>query len=138
MKAISIPSVHGKRTMAEVPTTRGKRTRARPTKLSHSVNRFQSLLIQAQAVIESIFEQACVLCPSTLAQLVGLLMGEARLLSSVINEPDQDQTVLALKTIMLLGILNSKYVLIQIDQRVSITDGNKLHWSTKRNKSTFH
>ena len=31
-------------------------------------------------------------------------MGEARLLSSVVNDPDKDQNVLALKTIMLLGI----------------------------------
>ena len=31
-------------------------------------------------------------------------MGEARLLSSVINDPDKDQNILALRTIMLLGI----------------------------------
>jgi hypothetical protein len=41
--------------------------------------------------------------PSTLAQVVGVLMSEARLLSSVINDPEQDQNLLALKTIMSLG-----------------------------------
>ena len=108
IRAISIPNVHDRRTRTEASKTRGKCARTRSTKLSHSVNRFQLLLLQAQSVIESIFEQACVLCPSTLAQLVGLLMGEARLLSSVINEPEQDQNIFALKTIMLLGIFNSK------------------------------
>jgi hypothetical protein len=108
MTAISIPSVHGKRTRTNAPTTRGKRPRARSTKLSHSVNRFQSLLLEAQSVIESIFEQTCVVCPSTLAQLVGLLMSEARLLSSVINESEEDQNVFALKTIMLLGIVQPR------------------------------
>lgn len=55
-------------------------------------------------MIESIFERACTLCPSTLAPVVGLLMGEARLLSSIVGESEMDQNLLALKTIMLLGI----------------------------------
>jgi hypothetical protein len=68
------------------------------------VNRFQTLLIQAQELVESLFEYACGVCPATLSRLVGLLMGEARLLASVINKSDEDQNILALKTIMLLGI----------------------------------
>jgi hypothetical protein len=72
--------------------------------MSQSITRFQSLLIEARESIEAIFEQACNLCPSTLGPIVGLLMGEARLLSSIVSEPDNDQNILALKTIMLLGI----------------------------------
>jgi len=106
--AISIPNVHGKRSQSDTARTRGKRTRARATKLSHSVNRFQSLLIQAQELIESIFEHACIMCPSTLAQVVGFLTGEAQLLSSVVNDSDKDQNILALKTMMLLGALPIK------------------------------
>lgn len=102
--AISIPNVHGKKTKASVTLTRGKRARTRSAQLSHSVSRFQALRLEAQETIESIFEHACQLCPSTLAQVVGILASEARLLSSVINEPETDQNILALKTIMLLGI----------------------------------
>jgi hypothetical protein len=73
--------------------------------MSQSVTRFQSLLIEARQSIEAVFEQACFMCPSTMAPIVGLLLGEARLLSSIVSEPENDQNILALKTIMLLGIL---------------------------------
>jgi len=102
--AISIPNVHGKNTEATIAKTAGKRSRARSAKLSTSVSRFQTLLGQAQELVDNNFEHACALCPATTSRLVGLLMGEARLLSSVINESDEDQNILALKTIMLLGI----------------------------------
>lgn len=39
-----------------------------------------------------------------MAQAVGPLIGEARLLSSVVNDPDKEQNVLALETIMFLGM----------------------------------
>jgi hypothetical protein len=54
-------------------------------------------------MIESVFERACALCPSTLAPIVGHIMSEARLLSSIISASDIDQNLLALKTIILLG-----------------------------------
>jgi len=102
--AISIPNVHGKNTETTIAKTAGKWSRGRSTKLSTSVTRFQTLLSQAQELVDNNFEHACALCPATTSRLVGLLMGEARLLSSVINESDEDQNILALKTIMLLGI----------------------------------
>src|SRR5205823_1654169 len=102
----------------DIARTRGTRSRGRPTKLSNSLTRFQSLLIQAQESIESIFEHACALCPSTLAQIVGLLIGEVRLLLSVINDPAKDQNILALKTIMHLGKNPTKITLNQIDRKV--------------------
>jgi hypothetical protein len=47
-------------------------------------------------------------------------MGEARLLSSVINKSDEDQNILALKTIMLLGFPHSnKY--LTVDRSKSVT-----------------
>jgi hypothetical protein len=102
--AISIPNVHGKRIKVDsVGTTRGKRTRTRSAKLSHSVGHFQSLLLKAREAVESVFENACTMCPSTLAQVAGLLVGETRLLYSIMSEPEADQSMLALKTIMLLG-----------------------------------
>ena len=61
--------------------------------------------MQARGLIESICEQACQICPSVLSQVVGLVVSEARLLSSLVIEPDTDQNVLALKTIMLLGMI---------------------------------
>jgi hypothetical protein len=108
--AISIPSVHGRPTKGDSgsKTTRGKHTRTRSKKMSQSVTRFQSLLIEARQSIEAVFDQACIMCPSTLAPIVGLLLGEARLLSSIVSEPENDQNILALKTIMLLGILRIK------------------------------
>jgi hypothetical protein len=104
--AISIPSVHGKPITvdSETRSTRPKRGRQRSgSKMLQSTSRFQSLLIEARDMIESIFERACTLCPSTLTPIVGLLMGEARLLSSIVSESQHDQNLLALKTIMLLG-----------------------------------
>jgi len=101
--AISIPNVHGKQVKAEGTTTRGKRTRTRSAKMSTSVTRFQGLLMQARESIESIFEHACTICPSTLAQIVGILLGETHLLYSIMSEPDADQNIFALKTIILLG-----------------------------------
>lgn len=68
-----------------------------------STSRFQSLLTEAREMIESLFERACALCSSTLAPVVGHLMSEARLLSSIVSAADIDQNLLALKTIMLLG-----------------------------------
>jgi len=101
--AISIPNVHGKNTKTAVAKTPGRRSRGRSTKLSTSVNKFQTLLSQAQELVDNNFEHACALCPATISRLVGLLMGEASLLSSVVNESDEDQNILALKIIMLLG-----------------------------------
>lgn len=68
-----------------------------------STSRFQSLLIEARDMIESIFERVCSLCPSTSAPIIGLLLGEFRLLSSIVSESQIDQNVLAMKTVMLLG-----------------------------------
>ena len=45
------------------------------------------------------------MCPSTLTQIVGLILSETRLLTSLVTDPDVDQIVLALKTVMLLGKL---------------------------------
>jgi len=110
--AISIPNVHGKLVDNFVAPARGKRTRTRAAKLSISVSRYQGLLTQSRELIESICEQASHVCPSTLAQIVGLIMGETRLLSSLIIERETDQNLLAVKTIMLLGMLCSQTNLI--------------------------
>jgi hypothetical protein len=102
--AISIPNVHGKQVKIEVAgPIRGRRTRTTSAKLSTSVGHFQSLLTKAHEAVESVFEHACRMCPSTLAQVVGLLVGEIRLLYSIMSEPEGDQNILALKIIMLLG-----------------------------------
>jgi hypothetical protein len=104
--AISIPNVYGKQVKIEVAgPTRGRRTRTTSAKLSTSVGHFQSLLGKAREAVESVFEHACRMCPSTLAQVVGLLVGETRLLYSIMSEPEGDQNILALKIIMLLGNL---------------------------------
>jgi len=103
--AISIPNVHGKglqKTEIE-PPKRGRRTRNHSARMSDSLNRFAILLHQARDSIESLFEMACKLCPSTLARVVGLLMSEAQLLSSIICDTNIDQNNLALKTVLLLG-----------------------------------
>lgn len=105
-QAISIPSVHGKPSTTDTETkpSRGKRVRQRSgNKMLQSTGRFQSLLTEAREMIESIFERACALCPSTLAPVVSHLMSEVRLLSSIVSASDIDQNLLALKTIMLLG-----------------------------------
>lgn len=102
--AISIPNVYGKQVKIEVAgPTKGRRTRTTSAKLSTSVGHFQSLVAKAREAVESVFGHACRMCPSTLAQVVGLLIGETRLLNSIMSEPEGDQNILALKIIMLLG-----------------------------------
>ena len=102
--AISIPNVLGKAMRVDITKKGGKERRARSPKMSFSLDRFRTLLRQALETIESLFEHACRLCPSSLAQVVGLLLAEARLLSSIITEPERDQNHLALRTVILLGI----------------------------------
>lgn len=100
--------------------SRGKRGRQRSgNKILQSTSRFQGLLTEARELIESVFERACSLCPSTSAPIVGHLMSEARLLSSIVSASDLDQNVLALKTIMLLG--RHLKSLADIDRSRSVT-----------------
>jgi hypothetical protein len=80
----------------------GNRTRSRIVKTSTSVNRFEALLLQARELIESICERTGQTCPSTLAQAMGFIVSETRLLSALTTEPDANQNE-ALKTMMLLG-----------------------------------
>jgi hypothetical protein len=117
--AISIPNVHGRQIKDDLAvTTKGKRTRQRSAKLSTATGNFQSLLVKAREAVESVFDHACAMCPSTLAQVVGVLVGETRLLYSIMSEPESDQNLLALKTIMLLGSIH-----IDVDIR-PITERN--------------
>jgi hypothetical protein len=102
--AISIPNVLGKLNSMEGGSVRSKRNRThRSVKTSISGTRYQSLLTQSRELIDSVCDQAYYQCPSTLTQIVGLIMGETRLLSALVDGLACDQNVLALKTFMLLG-----------------------------------